>query len=210
MVNTNKKKNQPLPTGQNVLESIKDLGLGASDQVKNLVKDTSEDFFRELLGLQSQKIKRSGELLPGKSVNMGDILNGKEDKDQKTRKQFSFENTVLKEESRISREKTSELKMQLQSIMEEVKEVAESTQGLAEATKAAALSAPIEPGIYHIRFFQNLLEFLKSFRKRIDLAATWLNSSNKRAEKKNYWNMYKKKGSSFLLSPEHYSQRSAG
>ena len=94
--------------------------------------------------------------------------------------------------------------------MQEVQKVAQSTGELAETVKVAAMSAPVEPGIYHINFFKNLLEFLQSFRKRIDLTATWLQSSNKRAEKKNYWSQYKKKGTSFLLNPESYSQRSTG
>jgi len=72
------------------------------------------------------------------------------------------------------------------------------------------IEAPAQPGVYHIVFFQKVLEFLTSFRKKIEEAATWLSATNKRAEKKNYWSMYKKKGSSFLLSPDHYLQRSAG
>jgi nicotinamide mononucleotide adenylyltransferase len=54
------------------------------------------------------------------------------------------------------------------------------------------------------------MEILKSSRQKIDQASVWMGSANKRAEKKNYWSMFKKKGSSFLLSPDHYSQRSAG
>jgi hypothetical protein len=72
------------------------------------------------------------------------------------------------------------------------------------------VEVPNNPGIYHVIFFEKILEFLKSFRQKIDQASVWLGSANKRAEKKNYWSMFKKKGSSFLLSPDHYSQRSAG
>jgi len=54
------------------------------------------------------------------------------------------------------------------------------------------------------------LEFMKSFRKKIEDAQIWLHASNKRAEKKNFWSTYKKHGSKFLLSPDHYLQRSAG
>lgn len=205
-----KKKSQNRVTRQNVLESLKDLGTSTSVQAKDLLKSTSEDFFRELLGLSTKKVKRSGELAPGQTVQMGDILNGKEEQVEKAKKQISFERRILDEEKKISQEKRGELRVQLQAIMLEIKKVTESAGNLAEATEASMISAPVEPGIYHIHFFENLLEFLQSFRKKIDLAATWLNCSNKRAEKKNYWTMYKKKGSSFLLAPDHYSQRSAG
>lgn len=206
----NKKKSRNSVTRQNVLETLKDFGSSTGNQTKDLLKGTSEDFFRELLGLTRSNVNRSGEISPGESLSMKDILNGKEAVREKEKKQLRFENTLLSEEAKVSREKGNELRVELQAVMNEVKKLADSTNGLAEATNAASISAPVEPGIYHINFFESLLEFLQSFRKRIDLAATWLQSTNKRAEKKNFWSQYHKKGTSFLLNPESYSQRSTG
>lgn len=205
-----KKKSQTVVTRQNVLESLKDLGGSATVQTKDLLKNTSEDFFRELLGFPRTKVKRSGELSPGETLQVGDVLSGVEEENKRLKSQVSLEKHLLNEEAKVSREKSSELRVQLQAIMQEVQKIAASTQNLAEATQVSIISAPVEPGVYHIHFFESLLEFLQSFRKRIDLSTTWLQSTNKRAEKKNYWSMYKKKGSSFLLSPDHYLQRSAG
>jgi hypothetical protein len=205
-----KKKAQQLRTKQNVLESLKDLGIGAGSQTGDFLKNTSEDFFKELMGLSIPKVKRSGELSAGESLQMSEIMSGKEEENKHLRAQISLERQLSGDEKRVSQEKSNELKIQLQALMQEVQKVAASTQNLAEVTQVTMMTAPIEPGVYHITFFQNVLEFLQSFRKRIDYTAAWLQSSNKRAEKKNYWNMYKKKGSSFLLSPDHYLQRSAG
>jgi hypothetical protein len=160
--------------------------------------------------MSKPKVKRSGEISAGESLQMGDVMSGKEEENKKLRMQISMERQLSADEKRVTQEKSNDLKVQLQALMQEVQKVSASTQGFAEATQVAMMSAPAEPGVYHLTFFQNVLEFLQSFRKKIDLAATWLQSSNKRAEKKNYWNMYKKKGASFLLSPDHYSQRSAG
>ncbi len=205
-----KKKAQAVITRQNVLESLKDLGSGTSSQMGDLLKGTSEDFFKQLLGIPAEQPKRSGEMSPGESLQMSDVMNGKEEENKRLRAQISLERQMNADEKRISQEKSNQLKAQLQALTSEVAKVAASTQGLAEATQVAMVQAPAEPGIYHIIFFEKVLEFLQSFRKKIDLAATWLHSSNKRAQKKNYWSMYKKKGSSFLLSPDHYLQRSAG
>jgi len=205
-----KKKANNLRTKQNVLESLKDLGIGAGSQAGDLIKDTSEDFFRELMGMSTPKVKRSGEIAAGQSVQMSDLMSGKEEENKHLRAQISLERQLSADERRVTQDKTNELKVQLQALMQEVQKVSASTQNLAEATQVSMMTAPIEPGIYHITFFQNILEFLQSFRKKIDMAAIWLQGSNKRAEKKNYWSMYKKKGSSFLLSPDHYLQRSAG
>src|SRR3989344_1908364 len=87
----------------------------------------------------------------------------------------------------------------------------QKTESLAEETKIAALQGPVEPGIYHIIFFEKLLDFLKSFSKKIEEASVWLHAVNKRAAKKNVWGAhYKSHGAKYLLSSEHYLQRSAG
>ena len=196
-------------TRQNVLESLKDLGGSAASQTGDLLKNTSEDFIRELMGIPRLQ-KKSGEIGVGESIQLSEVISGKEEENKKLRAQIGLERQLSSEQTKLSQENITELRVQLQALMQEVQKVAVSTQNFAEVTQVAMVQAPAEPGIYHIVFFQKVLEFLQSFRKKIDLAATWLQSSNKRAEKKNYWNMYKKKGSSFLLSPDHYLQRSAG
>lgn len=205
-----KKKTQLLRTKQNVLESLKDLGTDATSQATDLLKTTSEDFFKELVGIGRSQVKRSGEIGAGESIQVSEVLSGKEEENKKLRSQISLERQLSADEKRLSQDKSNELKIQLQALMGEVAKVAISTQALAEETKIAMIEAPAQPGIYHVIFFQKVLEFLTSFRKKIEEASVWLSATNRRAEKKNYWSMYKKKGSSFLLSPDHYLQRSAG
>lgn len=205
------KKSKSVRTKQNVLETLKDLGGSTSDSIKNdLFKKTSEDFFSELLGLPKAQPKRSGELSVGQSISMQEVLSGKEEENKKLRAQISLERNLRADENRVSQQKSNELRVQLQALTSEIQKVAQSTQNLAEAAQVAMIEAPANAGIYHLVFFEKVLEFLQSFRQKINEASVWLQSTNKRAQKKNYWNMYKKKGSSFLLSPDHYLQRSAG
>lgn len=194
----NKKKAAQIRTKQNVLESLKDLG-----------GSVSEDFFKELIGTLPTP-KRSGELSQGQSLQMAEALSGKEEENKKLRAQISLERNLAADSQRLTQERSNELRVQLQALTNEVQKVAQSTGNLAEQLQVAVIQAPANPGIYHIVFFEKVLQFLQSFRKKINEASVWLNSTNKRAQKKNYWSMYKKKGSSFLLSPDHYLQRSAG
>ena len=141
---------------------------------------------------------------------MEDVYSGTSaDKDREF-KQVSFENTLLREEKERVESKSNDLKLQLHALMQEVYSLAKTTQNLGEEVEIATMQAPANPGIYHVVFFEKMLEFIKSFRENIQDSISWLSSSNKRAEKKNYWSMYKKKGSSFLLAPDHYLQRSVG
>ena len=195
---------------RNVIESLKDLGESFGSQGADLLKNTSEDFFKELMGVSKPEVERSGEIAPGESFRMNEVLSGKEEENKKLRARISLERNLSSDEKRLSQEKMQELKIQLQAITVEIGKLAVSTGNLATQAEIAMVEVPVNPGVYHVVFFEKVLEFLQSFRKKIDEASTWLTSSNKRAEKKNYWSMYKKKGSSFLLSPDHYLQRSAG
>ena len=204
------KKSKAGMVRRNVIESLKDLGGDFGSQSSDLLKTTSEDFFKELVGIKGPETKRSGELKAGESVEMAAIISGKEEENKKLRVQISLERNLAADEKRLSEQKMQELRLQLQAISVEIAKLANSTGNLAAQAEISIMEVPINPGVYHVIFFEKVLEFLQSFRKKIDEAVVWLSSTNKRAEKKNYWSMYKKKGSSFLLSPDHYLQRSAG
>jgi hypothetical protein len=204
------KKSKPGIAKRNLIESLKDLGGDFGAQSTDLIKSTSEDFFKELVGLKTPQQSRSGEIKAGESIEMSAVLTGKEEENKKLRAQISFERNLAAQENRLAQEKMNELRVQLQAVAAEIAKLAASTGNLATQTEIAMIEVPQNPGIYHVIFFEKILEFLESFRKKIDQAAVWLESTNKRSQKKNYWSMYKKKGSSFLLSPDHYLQRSAG
>jgi hypothetical protein len=197
----------------NVLESIKDIGSSSARSIKSdLLGPSSEEFFSQLFGPKSEK-KYSGELTPGESLEIKDVFSGKEEENQKLKSQLGLERRLAEEEKRRIEKKGNELKVQLHALMQEILALAKTTQNLGQEVEVAAMQAPANPGVYHVIFFEKLLEFLKSFRKKIESADIWLSASNKRAEKKNFWGIYKNKklgGSKFLLSPDHYLQRSAG
>lgn len=195
---TDYKKSKPSVVKRNVIESLKDFGSA-----------TSEDFFKELIGLNTP-VKRSGEIKAGESLQMSEAFAGKVEENKKLKAQIVLERNLANDEKRLSQEKMQTLRSQLQAITIEITKLAASTGNLATETEIAMIEVPKNPGIYHIIFFEKILEFLQSFRQKIDQASVWLQSTNKRAEKKNYWSQYKKKGASFLLSPDHYLQRSAG
>lgn len=182
----------------NVLEALKDIGAGAKN-----------DIFNQFLGPRPQE-KHSGDLALGESLNINEVFTGEYEENKKLKKQITLERRLREEEKVRIERKGNELRVQLQAITQEILALAQTTQNLDESVKIAAIQAPASPGVYHIVFFEKLLEFIKSFRKKIEDSVIWLQTSNKRAQKKNYWAMYKKKGSSFLLAPDHYLQRSAG
>jgi len=211
MDKANKAKSIKLLRRANVLESLKDLGSHTSKTLKrDLLNPIPEDFFEQLLGTKPQEKKFSGDIVPGESLEFNEVFSGKYEENKKLKSQISLERRLAAEEKTLVQEKSNQLRVQLHAIMEEILALAKTTQNLGEQVEVASMQAPIEPGVYHLVFFEKLLEFIKSFRKKIEDSSIWLGAVNKRAEKKNFWGTYKKQGSKFFLSSEHYLQRSAG
>lgn len=195
---------------QNVLESLKSVGDSVGDSFKkDLLAGTSRDFMDQLFGPPPAK-KYSGEMKAGESLNVNDVYSGKHEEEKKLQGQLALERSLRREEERLVSRKQEELRVQLKALITEVQKLAESTVELEETTKIATIQAPAEPGIYHVVFFEKLIDFIQSFRKKIEDASAWLASSNTRAAKKNYWAKYKKHGGKFLLAADHYLTRSAG
>ena len=193
----------------NVLESLKDVGSSTTRSIKkDLFQEASKDFIQQLLGTRPRKV--SGEISPGEAIEFKDVFSGKHKENVRLKKQVALERKLREEEKTRTEKKSNELKVQLHALIQEVQKLAASTENLAQETQIASMQAPVEPGVYHIIFFEKLLSFVQSFRKKIDDASVWLKASNGRAQKKNYWAKYKKHGSKFLLSPDHYLSRSAG
>jgi len=67
--------------------------------------------------------------------------------------------------------------------MQEVAALAENTQELSQEVQVATMQAPIEPGIYHVIFFERLIEFIKSFRQNIGQAKNWLQTFKQKSSK---------------------------
>lgn len=205
-----KGKKKQLAT-KNVLETLTSLGSQTVDTIKNEVQATGDEIFQQLLG--QQKIlqeKRNGDLNEGRAVEIDDVISGREEQRRKYNEQIFFERRLFNQENESTSKKLQETRIRLQNLMTEANRMAASASTLAENVKTAVLQNPVAANEYQINFFEDIITLITSFRKKIDSAVTWIQSVSKRAEKKNYWNMYKKKGASFLLSGESYSQRSAG
>lgn len=211
MDKANKAKVQKSIRQANVLETLKDIGSSAASTVKTeLFEKTSHEFVNQLFGRRYPDSKKSGEIAAGETLEMSEVFSGKRESEEKLRKQLTFERRLRQEDQSLIETNVNQLKLQLHAITEEVVKIAKITPDLAQQVEIAAIQAPVNPGIYHLFFFEKLLDFIKGFRQKMNDATSWLTTVNNKAVKKNYWGLYKKHGSKFLLSPDHFLQRSAG
>lgn len=201
-----------MPQSDNFVESMRDIGQGTVATLKDdLVKETSKDFIRQLLGLGRPKTSASGEIQLGQSIEIDQVIESQTEENRALQAQLILERTRRQSQEQYVTRQTQELKLQLKALQSEVEEVAKETVQLSQEIKIATLQTTVEPGVYHIVFFEKLLSLIKSFRKKINQANLWIQSANKKASKRRtFWGQVAKSGAQRLLSNEDYSQRSAG
>lgn len=211
MDKTGKNKSSKVLRQPNPLEALKDIGSSTAQQMRREASKLPGDFMDQLFGMRPHARNYSGELVPGEAIEFSEVFSGKYEDIQKTKRQLDLERRLIQEEKFQIEKKTNELRMYLKGVREEIIVLAQKTESLAEESQVAAMQAPVEPGVYHVIFFEKLLEFIKSFRRKVEEASVWLHAVNRRAAKKNAWGTrYKQYGAKYLLSGEHYLQRSAG
>lgn len=207
----NNSRNKKPATRISILEALKEVGGSTFESFRDdVVVGTSKDLAKQIFGTPEKTPQFSGEIAKGERLSFEEILTGERQEKKDLEAKLSLERKLRQEEEQLKSRKGEELKLELHAIMVEVARLAKETPKLAMEVEIAAFQAPTNPGVYHLIFFEKLLEFIKSFRKQVHDARTWLHSVNKRAQKKNFWNMYKKHGAKRLFSAEDYSQRSAG
>ena len=99
---------------------------------------------------------------------------------------------------------------QIQAIRQELKALASSLKSLHSEVQNAINEEPVNPGIYHINFYEQLKSFISVLRQQIEDSRSWLATFNTRKKKIGYWGMYKKHGTSFGLSSERSIATAAG
>lgn len=106
--------------------------------------------------------------------------------------------------------KDKELIKQLQ---EQLRSLAKEIKTLDGSVKTAIHADIVDPGTYHVHFFQQLLNFVVLMRKRVQEANTWIENFNSRAKKQGaFWGqVYNKKGgTAYLMSQGHQVARNVG
>jgi hypothetical protein len=194
------------------MEAMKDLGNSTAKSLgDDVLKQTSQEFLRQLFGQMKQPSRKvTGEMKPGQSLEPAKAFSGEQAKAEETKKQLGFERRIHQEEKALLEKKSRDLTLQIHAITQELQGIAHATPKLAQQIEFASIQAPVDPGVYHVIFFEKLLEFMKSFRKKIENANMWLSATNKRANKRNFWNQYKQQKGQALLNPETYNSRNAG
>lgn len=196
---TSAPKKQPATVNTGVLESLRDLGSGVGNTItKDLLSGAANDALTSLFGQptggdfkrpQSPTVESYPERAPFRpAVRRPEV--------------YKPMVTVLREEAGI--------KEKLDAVRTELKKLAVSIKQLNSQIQQAIEDIPAHPGVYHVNFLERLRGVLMILREHIEDSGTWLTLCGNRKQKKKYWGMYKKHGTSFGLSSERNVSTQAG
>lgn len=204
--NTRNDRNRKRPVNTDgFLEALRELGGDVADSMVRLPGNIAQEAFSQING------NKSGDLKPNQTLELNQIKNSSEQKEVQT---AAFQQEFLdirRQEKIIWTKKQQETELQIKALISELKKLAQTTTELAKEVKIAAQQIPVEPGTYHISFFEKLRSTILLFKQHIEQAANWLSASNQRAKKRNYyWRQFRKSGTKFMLSQERYMATQAG
>jgi len=196
------KKKKPVLT-DNFLEKLRELGSDLGDvAVQDVIEGLPSNAFDQLTGRQ-----KSGDLKPNQPLNLEERQEREQFRYQLNREFFN----LRQEERLVFKQEEQKTKLQIQAIQEELKKLALSTKDLVEEVEKAAKLEPVDPGVYHLNFFEKLKQTIITLRKKIEDSANWLSLFNQRNKKQGYyWSQFKKSGTKFMLSQERYMATQAG
>jgi hypothetical protein len=202
MDNTAFQQNQPkkplTPKNDSILESLRTIGAGVGKTVaKDVTGKIAEDALASLFG---SPLKPQGELKADRPLDFG-----------RERMPFpGFRRPEIKPREPWITPVEPHLNQEIEAVRAELKALSASIKTLNADVQKTIQEVPVNPGIYHKNFFDRMRSMLQLLREQIDDSHTWLSLYNNRKQKRGYWGMYKKHGTSFGLSNERSLATSAG
>ncbi len=211
------KKKQTHYVDDNPIEAIKSLGSDLKKGITDdLIKETGKDFWRQMVGATEKsedkaKEDSSGDLAEGSELSLADLKRRAEALAPRIEAGIDYAREVIHAEKRARAEDSQEIKVRMEEISIELRQLAKTTKELqAEFKTVAVEEAPEDPGKYHLTFLEWMLSMLRNARLRVEESGSWLEAFYSKKSKRKYWSMFKKHGTTFGLSGERVVSTQTG
>jgi hypothetical protein len=202
------KKSKPKLNQQSFVEALKNVGSGVASTVKDeVIKPIAIDAWDSLV-----KSPGSSKQSESKAATSWDNewLKQREEEIRAQERAKRRHQELLTAKPLFDRQ-AEETKAQIKAIQDELRALAKDMAGLGSSLQQAIEEEIVNPGTYHVSFFEKLRTFIVSLRKQVNESANWLEASSARkAAKNSYWGSVKKHGTKFMLSDERSKATQAG
>lgn len=206
LLSDQKKKKKPQLIDANPIEAVRDFSGAVRETVKqDVARKGSEDFIKQLLGKELSQSSH-GDLVEGQEL----VLSGQQESQENTtvRKAdldpaINYHREIRFSSERGTSRERSELNAKIDQILVELDQLIDSSSELeARFEQMAVETKPVEPGTYHLNFFDWVINLIQTTRQQIEDSGSWLQALSGKKQKQNYWSMFKKHGTSFGMSSE--------
>lgn len=196
MFQTPPKKKTPVINNDSIIESIRGIGQNVG---KTVIKDVAGQITNDALASLLGTLPKTGEMKPNSPIEFQKEVQP----EVRPMPKPEFLKPLIKSEDAM-------IKQKIEAIRSELKALSQSVAKLHQEIQTAVMETPVDPGIYHLNFFEQLKTVLQSLRTQVEDSRMWLSSWNTRKKKAGYWGMYKKHGTTFGMSSERSIASQAG
>lgn len=211
MNNNNQQPNKPGRTNisahNNFIEALKGAGASATKDPAKKLGQTMADMPNDLLDSffnskpDSTAQNQTGQPFESNQESDFDWQELFQKKEAHNRVKQDYEQT----ETVLFNRRNEEVKRKIEEIQKELKKLAGEIVHLNQSTQTAIEEEVVDPGTYHMNFFEQLLSFLVGLRKRVTESRHWASMAQNRSKTKSYyWKQADKKagGTKYMLSQE--------
>lgn len=204
---TNNNKKQTNLRSDSFFEAFRELGKDTARTGKDTVRNMTSDMIGQVMPGSRQPL--SGEIRANQAVDFeAEIVRREQEARKKERAHFEY---VKRKEQLVFSRKQEEIKAQIEAIQEELKKIIGEASELTSEVELAVEQSIVNPGIYHLNFFNKLRQILILLRKKITDSKTWMHTVNSRAKHRSFfWAQVSKSGTKYMLSQERYMSTQAG
>lgn len=193
------KKKPVAVSSDNVIESIRSVGASVG---KAVVSEVAAKVATDAITTIFASLPKTGELKANEPITLTKESSPEQAAHPAFRPEFVRQTPIRVEEAH--------LKAQIESVRQELKLLAASLKQLNTDVAKAIMDIPVNPGVYHVNFFDRLRGVLRTIRQNIEDSGTWMALMTARKQKRGFWGMYKKHGTTFGLSSERSVATQAG
>jgi len=196
MQTQNQKKKPVQYVNDNILESMRGIGSSVGKSVtKDVVGQIGLDMIQTLFQTPQSHTEQ---------------VRGTYEQPELPREQAPRTPTFVESMQMRESEDSRNVKRQIEEVRQELKLLVASVKKMHQEVDKAVTETPVDPGVYHLNFYEQLKNFLRAMRQQVEDSGAWLAAFQTRKKKMGYWGMYKKHGTTFGLSNERSLATSAG
>lgn len=198
---------------QNPIESIFGLGRDILGSIADdVAKPIASDFFKQVLNVNfSESAKTSGNLQEGQELDLKSLGKKQEKIFADIEPGNDYVREIIHAETRTSTREGREIQVRVEEILIEIENLTNASRELQAEFKDALITQPVvEAGKYHLNFLEWMLSTIKTAKMRIEESTGWVSAMQGKKNKKDYWSMFKKQGTTFGLSNERVVSTQTG